>query len=453
MNEKPKKPSYNPYFFLAAALVFILIVFFIYAIFHESTFFIFLAIGLAAILLYLFPLYLGLNKKQAEIVLQSQNLEEKRNLAEAEIKEEKLSIESFREKIVRYGELKILIERLSRCLSLGDTSGALSGQVNKLFREKDRTMILYLFQSSFPRPKAPSPQGAFGRGEEPNGRTGELGISFSHKGEMRVNIKSKKGDLFDQSVARTMQPLLIEDTKNDYRFDGEKMAGEETRSIRSLMSVPLMAGKKALGILRIDSPHQKNFTTEDLRFLTTIADVGAVAIENAQLYERLEQLAIKDSLTGLYLRRYLLERLTVEVSRQMRRKGELSFLMFDLDKFKQYNDKFGHMAGDIVLRSVAMILTDLFRQPGDLVCRYGGEEFCVLMPDCPKTKAAELAEALRKRIAEQTVVLRREKTRITVSIGAASFPQDATNPGELIHKADLALYQAKEKGRNQVCAA
>ena len=425
MNEKPKKPSYNPYFFLAAALVFILIVFFIYAIFHESTFFIFLAIGLAAILLYLFPLYLGLNKKQAEIVLQSQNLEEKRNLAEAEIKEEKLSIESFREKIVRYGELKILIERLSQCLSLGDTSGALSGQVNKLFREKDRTMILYLFQSSSP----------------------------SHKGEMRVNIKSKKGDLFDQSVARTMQPLLIEDTKNDYRFDGEKMAGEEIRSIRSLMSVPLMAGKKALGILRIDSPHQKNFTTEDLRFLTTIADVGAVAIENAQLYERLEQLAIKDSLTGLYLRRYLLERLTVEVSRQMRRKGELSFLMFDLDKFKQYNDKFGHMAGDIVLRSVAMILTDLFRQPGDLVCRYGGEEFCVLMPDCPKTKAAELAEALRKRIAEQTVVLRREKTRITVSIGAASFPRDAANPGELIHKADLALYQAKEKGRNQVCAA
>jgi len=129
LNEKPKKPSYNPYFFLAVALVFILIVFFIYAIFHESTFFIFLAIGLAAILFYLFPLYLGLNKKQAEIVLQSQNLEEKRNLAEAEIKEEKLSIESFREKIVRYGELKILIERLSQCLSLGDTSGALSGQV------------------------------------------------------------------------------------------------------------------------------------------------------------------------------------------------------------------------------------------------------------------------------------------------------------------------------------
>ena len=431
MTEKPKKPSYSLYFFLAAALVFILIVFFVYAIFYEPTFFIFLAIGLAAILFYLFPLYLGLNKKQAEIVLQSQNLEEKRNLAEAEIKGEKLFIKSLREKTALYGELRVLTERLSQCLSLNDTSTALSGEVNKLFGGKDRTMILYLFHS----------------------RTGELGISSSHKGQTRVSIKSKKGDLYDQSVVRAMQPLLIEDTKRDYRFDEEKMAGEETRPVRSLMSVPLMIGKKVLGILRVDSPHEKNFTTEDLRFLTTIADVGAVAIENAQLYERLEQLAIKDSLTGLYLRRYLLERLTAEVSRQMRRKGEMSFLMFDLDKFKQYNDKFGHMAGDIVLRAVAMILADLFRQPGDLVCRYGGEEFCVLMPDCPKAKAVELAEELRKKIAEQTIVLRREKTRITVSIGVASFPKDASNPRELIHKADLALYQAKEEGRNQVCAA
>lgn len=431
MTEKPKKPSYSLYFFLAAALVFILIVFFVYAIFYEPTFFIFLAIGLAAILFYLFPLYLGLNKKQAEIVLQSQNLEEKRNLAEAEIKGEKLFIKSLREKTALYGELRVLTERLSQCLSLNDTSTALSGEVNKLFGGKDRTMILYLFHS----------------------RTGELGISSSHKGQTRVSIKSKKGDLYDQSVVRAMQPLLIEDTKRDYRFDEEKMAGEETRPVRSLMSVPLMIGKKVLGILRVDSPHEKNFTTEDLRFLTTIADVGAVAIENAQLYERLEQLAIKDSLTGLYLRRYLLERLTAEVSRQMRRKGEMSFLMFDLDKFKQYNDKFGHMAGDIVLRAVAMILTDFFRQPGDLVCRYGGEEFCVLMPDCPKAKAVELAEELRKKIAEQTIVLRREKTRITVSIGVASFPKDASNPRELIHKADLALYQAKEEGRNQVCAA
>lgn len=431
MTEKPKKPSYNFYFSLAIVLVLILVVFFVFATLHAAASFIFVSIGLIAILLYLFPLHLRLNRKQSEISLQSQNLEEKRNLVEAEIKEEKLLIGSLRGKIALYGELKVLTERLSQCLSLSDTSSALSGEVNKLFGEKDRTVILYLFHS----------------------QTGEMGISSSHKGEMRINIKSKKGDIFDRWVVRTMQPLLIEDAESDYRFGAQKSSGEEIRRVRSLMSVPLVVGAKALGILRIDSPHEKNFTTEDLRFLTTIADLGSVAIENAQLYERVEQLAIKDGLTGLYLRRYLLERLSIEVSRQMRYKGDLSFLMLDLDEFKQYNDKFGHIAGDIVLRAVAMLLADFFRQPGDLVCRYGGEEFCVLMPDCPKAKAVELAEGLRKKIAEQTIVLRREKTRITVSIGVASFPKDATNPRELIHKADLALYQAKEKGRNQVCAA
>lgn len=431
MTHKPKKPSFNFYSFLTAALALILVAFFVFAIFVEPAFFIFLSIGLAIIILYLFSLHLRLGKKGAEIFLQLQNLEEKRNLMEAEIQEEKMAIVSFRGKIVRYRELKGLTERLSLCLSLDDTSSTISQEVNKLFGRDDRTIILYLFHS----------------------KTGELGISSSHKGEMRVNIKSKKGDLFDQWVVRTMQSLLVEDTKTDYRFDVDKVVAEESRPIRSVMSVPLVVGSKAMGILRIDSPHEKDFTTEDLRFLTTIADLGAVAIENAQLYERVEQLAIKDSLTGLYLRRYLLERLSVEASRQLRSKGQLSFLMLDLDKFKQYNDKFGHVAGDIVLRTVGMLLAGFFRQPGDLVSRYGGEEFSVLLPDCPKAKAVELAEEICKKIADQTIVLRREKTHMTVSIGVSAFPKDAINPKELIHKADLALYQAKGNGRNQVCVA
>ena len=188
-----------------------------------------------------------------------------------------------------------------------------------------------------------------------------------------------------------------------------------------------------------------------MRFLTTIGGLGAVAIENAQLYERVEQLAIKDSLTGLYLRRHLLDRMPEEISRQIRQKNQLAFLMLDLDKFKHYNDKFGHIAGDIVLRTVGMILADLFSDPGMLICRYGGEEFSILLPDCSRQKAIELAEELRKRISDQTIILRREKTRITVSVGVAVFPKDAQNAKELIHKADQALYKAKKEGRNRVC--
>jgi diguanylate cyclase (GGDEF)-like protein len=248
-----------------------------------------------------------------------------------------------------------------------------------------------------------------------------------------------------------MQPLLIEDTKNDYRFDADRILTQEAREIGSLISVPLMVGNTALGILRIDNPHENHFTTEDLRFLTTIGDLGAVAIENAQLYERIEQLAIKDGLTGLYLRRYLLDRMPEEISRQIRQKTALAFLMLDLDHFKQYNDKFGHIAGDIVLRTLGMILSDLFKDPGMLVCRYGGEEFSVLLPDCTSQKALELAEKAKNKIAEQTIILRRERTRVTVSIGVAMFPKDAQNAKELIHKADQALYRAKEEGRNRVC--
>jgi diguanylate cyclase (GGDEF)-like protein len=250
-----------------------------------------------------------------------------------------------------------------------------------------------------------------------------------------------------------MQPLLIEDTKNDYRFDVEKIQADESRPIRSLISVPLKVGDKALGILRVDSPKEREFTTESLRFLMTIGDLGAVAIENAQLYERVEQLAIKDSLTGLYLRRYLLDRLPEEISRQLRTKGQMSFLMLDLDKFKQYNDQFGHTAGDIVLRTIGALLVEFFSQPGNLVCRYGGEEFCVLLPDCPRQKARELAEEIREKISRKAITLRREETTITVSIGLATFPKDATNAKELIHMADQALYKAKEGGRNRVCFA
>jgi len=228
---------------------------------------------------------------------------------------------------------------------------------------------------------------------------------------------------------------------------------EDIRNIRSLISVPLMVGHKALGILRVDSPKDKHFTTEDLRFLTTIGDLGALAIENAQLYEHVEQLAIKDGLTNLYLRKYLLDRVPEEISRQMRNNNELSFLMIDLDEFKQYNDKFGHVAGDIVLQTVGELLTESFNKPGDLVCRYGGEEFSVLLPDCPKNKALEIAETVRKKISEKTILLRRQKSHITVSIGIASFPKDAQSKEELIHKADMALYKSKEKGRNQVCLA
>lgn len=431
MTEKLKKQSYNFYLVFALALLLPLAGFFFYSIKYNNSFFTFLSFGLLAIVFLLMPLRYRFQRKQAEVGLLVQNLYEKENLVRAHIDQEEFAIDSIKEKIINFSQLKGLTEKLSMSLYLEDTSKTLSAEVNRLFGDKDTTIILYLFHS----------------------KTGELGISSSQKGQMRVNIKSKQGDVFDQWIVKAMQPLLIEDVRSDYRFDVDKIKVEDSREIRSLISVPLMVGHKALGILRVDSPQPKYFATEDLRFLTTIGDLGAVAIENAQLYEQVEQLAIKDDLTDLYLRRYLFDRLPEEISRQMRRNNQLSLLMFDIDKFKQYNDKFGHIAGDIVLRTLGMLLTNFFNEPGNLVCRYGGEEFAVLLPNCSKKKAAELAEKIRKKISEQTIILRREKTRVTVSIGVASLPKDARIKDELIYKADNALYEAKNKGRNRVCLA
>ena len=430
MIQKPKKPLSKLYFLVLFSFFVPLAGFFVYAS-RNPLAYIFLAIALLADIFLLMTFHGRLQKKQSHISLLKEEYFEKANLLKVELQHEWETIASLRLKIINYAQLKDLTEKLSLCLSLEDTSSTLSLEVSKLFGHKDVTVILYLFHST----------------------TGELGISSSQKGQMQVNLKAKKGDIFDHFVVKTMHPLLVEDVQTDFRFDLDKMDAEDKRLIRSIISTPLIVGEKTLGILRVDSATAHHFSTDDLRFLRTIADLTSIAIENAQLYERLETMAIKDGLTGLYLRRHMMERLQEEISREMRLGQELSFLMIDLDRFKQYNDSFGHMAGDIVLKTIAQILEGHFGHPGELVCRYGGEEFCVLLPDCPKPKAVQLANELRKKIEAREIILRREKTHVMVSVGVASFPKDAKSKDDLIFKADEALYKAKETGRNKVCAA
>ena len=430
MIQKPKKPLSRLYFLVLFSFFVPLAGFFVYAT-HNTIAYFFLAAALIADIFLLIAFHGRLQKKQSQIFLLKEEYFEKANLLKAELQDEWQTIASLRLKIINYSHLKDLTEKLSLCLSLEETSSTLSVEVSKLWGGKDVTVILYLFHST----------------------TGELGISSSQKGQMQVNLKAKKGDIFDAFVVKTLHPLLVEDVQTDFRFDLDKINMEDKRQLRSLISTPLIVGEKTLGILRLDSAAAHQFTTDDLRFLRTIADLTSIAIENAQLYERLETMAIKDGLTGLYLRRHMLERLGEEIAREMRLGRDLSFLMIDLDHFKKYNDSFGHMAGDIVLKTIAQILEEYFNHPGDLVCRYGGEEFCVVLPDCTKIKATNMANELRKRIEAREIILRRQKTHVTVSVGVASFPKDAPEKDDLIFKADEALYQAKETGRNKVCAA
>jgi diguanylate cyclase (GGDEF)-like protein len=178
--------------------------------------------------------------------------------------------------------------------------------------------------------------------------------------------------------------------------------------------------------------------------------------ELAEANTRLAQLAVTDGLTGLYNHRHLHERLALEVERSQRSGLPLSLLMLDVDHFKQYNDTFGHPAGDEVLRQLARVLNDT-RRANDVVARYGGEEFALILVDTAKFTAAKVAERVRERVEAHDFadVANKimKKTGISVSIGVATFPDDGTDAEGLVRAADTALYAAKRAGRNRVVLA
>jgi diguanylate cyclase (GGDEF)-like protein len=188
-----------------------------------------------------------------------------------------------------------------------------------------------------------------------------------------------------------------------------------------------------------------------LRLLDIIGNLGAVAIQNALLYSWVEELAIRDSLTGLFVRRHFMKRFQEEVRRSERKGSELSLLMLDIDKFKWYNDKYGHATGDIVLKTIASTISGMLHV-GDMAARYGGEEMAVLLAGADRKKAMRIAESIRKRIGEHPIIVRREKHNITVSIGVSTYPGDGIREEELVKAADERLYKAKSGGRNKTCA-
>ncbi|MGD1075663.1 MAG: diguanylate cyclase [Thermodesulfovibrionales bacterium] len=176
--------------------------------------------------------------------------------------------------------------------------------------------------------------------------------------------------------------------------------------------------------------------------------------ELEQANRTLRDLAIRDGLTGLYNHRYIQESISLELERSSRHARTFCLIFVDVDHFKNYNDTNGHVEGDYVLRSLASILRTCFRKV-DLVSRYGGEEFMILLPETLKKEAARLAEEIRKRIEGHPFHGRENQPsgKITVSMGVASFPEDGTDASTLIKKSDAALYRAKEQGRNRICEA
>lgn len=213
---------------------------------------------------------------------------------------------------------------------------------------------------------------------------------------------------------------------------------------------PLMYKEKVLGVMLIGTfgRHQ----AEEQPLIEYLANQIAITLDNALTHEKVERLSIADGLTGLYNRRFLSKRLEEEYSKAIRYNTPLSLLVMDVDFFKRVNDTFGHQVGDNALISVARVLQQSVRE-SDLVGRYGGEEFVVLLPHTGLDKALTVAEKIRLAVSETPVEGMGER-RLTISIGVAGFPDlKVANMEELVRKADEALYRAKEGGRNQVIKA
>jgi diguanylate cyclase (GGDEF)-like protein/PAS domain S-box-containing protein len=215
--------------------------------------------------------------------------------------------------------------------------------------------------------------------------------------------------------------------------------------------VPLIGQGETTGVLHlIARPNDDGFEDATIQLARTVSERVSMAIANLRLRDRLREMSIRDPLTGLFNRRYMEETLERELSRAERDGSTVSVLELDVDHFKTFNDTYGHAVGDTVLEEMGRALAEFFRG-SDVVCRYGGEEFTVILPDSTLAAARDRAEALRVYLA--TTVIRDKDTVLptpTVSCGISAFPDDGADPASLLRVADQALYAAKRAGRNCV---
>jgi diguanylate cyclase (GGDEF)-like protein len=250
-------------------------------------------------------------------------------------------------------------------------------------------------------------------------------------------------------AVRTRLPQYIEDVNKDESF---LRASSE---IKSEICVPLLRKDHVLGVLNVESKEEDPLDERDVNLLTALAGPLAIAIDNARLHAEVKTMALTDILSGLANRRAFDDILHTEVMRATRYNNELSLIILDLDSFKEFNDQYGHPAGDVRLKEIGDMLRENVREP-DLAARYGGEEFAVILPNTSKLGAMRLAERLRacaERRASGESHVNHVIAGYTISLGVATFPEDASTLNDLLIAADNAELMAKRLGKNRVSAA
>jgi diguanylate cyclase (GGDEF)-like protein len=292
-------------------------------------------------------------------------------------------------------------------------------------------------------------------GEDGEGPT--VDMAYITKGPRDNTLKAK--GIFPK-LEVSSQPFSEHDTKvcalmkGDVRklqivrsqWNQNPYAGFLPEDAKTYMAVPMVIDNRLAGMLSIT-----DLATSDFEKFSILSAQFALEMRRIMLYEKVEEMAITDGLTKAFAKRHMMERLGEEYERSSRHRFSLSFLMVDIDYFKRYNDTYGHLVGDVVLKDIVGMLKANTREV-DLVGRFGGEEFCVILPETGKDEALLVSERIREIIEKHDFRAYDEITRVTVSIGIASYPEDCSTAEELVEYSDQALYRAKKSGRNKVCS-
>lgn len=268
--------------------------------------------------------------------------------------------------------------------------------------------------------------------------------------KIKISLNEQKNSLLSLCVLEGMPLHLTRETMQNYINDP---VIQLLKQPEELVVVPLKAKEQVNGIILADNfITKKPITKDDLRMLIMLTNQAGLAIENSRLYEKTVIRAHLDSLTNLWNHGYFQYLLSVELEKSKATSTNLSLIMLDIDDFKIYNDRLGHQAGDQILKEVASLLKNQSRKM-DYVCRYGGEEFGIILPYTDKKEAFLIAERLRENIEKYHFV--REEIQpnkvLTASLGIATFPENGDSTTHLIEYSDKALYEAKAKGKNVTC--
>ncbi len=387
-----------------------------------------------------YPVPWSIRKGRAEAAFQStlQPLKDARDLVQAQLEKSRMEVEEAKRRSKESDALYHVSREISKVLTLSETlefskevlAEALKRKPQGGKKQEDSAMFLLLLVDEEARKVSVGCSG---------GVTDDMLRAFTDR-------VSEKGVL--NWILHQRQAFHVPDLARDPRFPGETVPG----FLKSAISVPLLIKGQLIGLILVFDTAEGAFDRNSFENFMVLGSQIAIGLEKAMLYDMIQRLSVTDGLTGLYVHRYLQERLEEEVRRAVRYSAPLGFLMMDIDFFKKYNDTFGHLAGDEVLKRVARILA-AHAEGSDIVARYGGEEFALILPNQAKELALKKAEAIRRAVESEPFTFEGQAARVTISCGVAAFPQDAMTKKGLIDRADQALYQAKAKGRNVVVTA